>query len=212
MAPPFICTCWLHSIYLCTPVTFKLLRRSVTWALRKPSGGGTIRAGSALRRTANTATYPRLGGGTREKAHRSWYRSCRCRGGRDGAVRHGCRGSGADVRRPDLRGRVVGDRAKPVNGRRGRQGGRQAAAGRMHRHRSHGTRRSSAPSTAVHVDSQGEFILALNCNGEYATATNPGASLASPEGREAKAAADEAAAAEEATARRGGRARAIARQ
>ena len=43
----------------------------------------------------------------------------------------------------------------------------------------------------------GEVMLALNCNGEYATATNPGASLASPEGREAKAAADEAAAAEE---------------
>ena len=44
---------------------------------------------------------------------------------------------------------------------------------------------------------EGEVMLALNCNGEYATATNPGASLASPEGREAKAAADEAAAAEE---------------
>ena len=42
-----------------------------------------------------------------------------------------------------------------------------------------------------------EVMLTLNCAGKYATATNPGASVASPEGREAKAAADEAAAAEE---------------
>ena len=41
-------------------------------------------------------------------------------------------------------------------------------------------------------------MFSLNCNGGYATATTPGASLASPEGRKAKAAADEAAAAEEA--------------
>jgi pyruvate/2-oxoglutarate dehydrogenase complex dihydrolipoamide acyltransferase (E2) component len=34
----------------------------------------------------------------------------------------------------------------------------------------------------------------LNCAGAYASATNPGASVASPAGREAKAAADEAAA------------------
>ena len=39
-----------------------------------------------------------------------------------------------------------------------------------------------------------EVMLSLNCNGDHATATNPGASVASPEGREAKAAADEAAA------------------
>lgn len=37
----------------------------------------------------------------------------------------------------------------------------------------------------------------LNCNGGYATATKPGASLLSPAGREAKAAAQEAASAEE---------------
>jgi hypothetical protein len=37
----------------------------------------------------------------------------------------------------------------------------------------------------------------LNCNGGVASATTPGNSLASPAGREAKAAADEAAAAEE---------------
>jgi len=47
----------------------------------------------------------------------------------------------------------------------------------------------------AHADS--EVMLALNCAGGYATATNPGASLASPMGREAKAAADEAAAAEQ---------------
>jgi hypothetical protein len=40
-------------------------------------------------------------------------------------------------------------------------------------------------------------LFNLNCNGGYATARNPGASLLSPAGREAKAAADEAATAEE---------------
>lgn len=39
--------------------------------------------------------------------------------------------------------------------------------------------------------------VALNCAGGHATATNPGASVASPLGREAKEAADEAASAEQ---------------
>jgi hypothetical protein len=42
--------------------------------------------------------------------------------------------------------------------------------------------------------SSGEVRLSLNCNGGYASATNPGASLQSPEGKKAKAAADAAAA------------------
>ena len=44
-----------------------------------------------------------------------------------------------------------------------------------------------------------EVELSLNCNGGYATAAKPGNSLASPEGREAKAAADQAAAQEQQT-------------
>lgn len=40
-------------------------------------------------------------------------------------------------------------------------------------------------------------MVSLNCDGGHATATNPGASVASPVGREAKAAADAAAAAQE---------------
>ena len=48
----------------------------------------------------------------------------------------------------------------------------------------------------AHYDSQVQFYL--NCNAGYATANTPGASVASPEGREAKAAADQAAAEEEA--------------
>jgi hypothetical protein len=44
-----------------------------------------------------------------------------------------------------------------------------------------------------------EVELSLNCNGGYATAAKPGNSLASPEGREAKAAADQAAAEEQQT-------------
>ena len=62
------------------------------------------------------------------------------------------------------------------------------------------TRSQTAPfasaNDGAHYDSQVQFYL--NCAGEYATATSPGASLGSPEGREAKAAADEAAAEEEA--------------
>jgi pyruvate/2-oxoglutarate dehydrogenase complex dihydrolipoamide acyltransferase (E2) component len=62
------------------------------------------------------------------------------------------------------------------------------------------TRSQTAPfasaNDGAHVDSQVQFYL--NCNGGYATATKPGASLASPEGREAKAAADQAAAEEQA--------------
>jgi hypothetical protein len=42
-----------------------------------------------------------------------------------------------------------------------------------------------------------EMLVSLNCAGDYASATNPRASVASPAGREAKAAAEEAAAAEE---------------
>ncbi|MFV8049299.1 hypothetical protein [Mycobacterium sp. 48b] len=39
--------------------------------------------------------------------------------------------------------------------------------------------------------------VALNCDGDHATETHPGASIGSPAGREAKAAEDEAAAAEQ---------------
>ena len=62
------------------------------------------------------------------------------------------------------------------------------------------TRSQTAPfadaDDGAHVDGQVQFYL--NCNGGYATANNPGASVASPQGREAKAAADQAAAEEEA--------------
>ncbi|MDV3130359.1 hypothetical protein M1247_36040 [Mycobacterium sp. 21AC1] len=47
----------------------------------------------------------------------------------------------------------------------------------------------------THSDS--EVMVALNCDGDHATATSPGASVGSPAGREAKAAADEAENAEE---------------
>ena len=63
------------------------------------------------------------------------------------------------------------------------------------------TRSQTAPfasaNDGAHVSDQVQFYL--NCNGGYATATNPGASLASPEGREAKSAADQAAAEEQAS-------------
>jgi hypothetical protein len=58
------------------------------------------------------------------------------------------------------------------------------------------TRSQTAPFMASdfvsHVSGSVQFYL--NCTAAYATATTPGASLASPEGRAAKSAADEAAA------------------
>jgi hypothetical protein len=62
------------------------------------------------------------------------------------------------------------------------------------------TRSQTAPfadaDDGAHYDSQVQFYL--NCNAGYATANTPGPSLASPAGREAKAAADQAAAEEQA--------------
>jgi pyruvate/2-oxoglutarate dehydrogenase complex dihydrolipoamide acyltransferase (E2) component len=62
------------------------------------------------------------------------------------------------------------------------------------------TRSQTAPfadaDDGAHYASQVQFYL--NCAGAYASATNPGASVASPEGREAKAAAEQAAAEEQA--------------
>jgi hypothetical protein len=52
----------------------------------------------------------------------------------------------------------------------------------------------ASANDGVHVDSQVQFYL--NCNGGYATAKTPGTSVGSQEGREAKAAADQAAAAQ----------------
>ena len=45
--------------------------------------------------------------------------------------------------------------------------------------------------------SSGEVMLALNCNGAFATATNPGTSVQHPLGREAKSQAEEEAAEQE---------------
>ena len=61
------------------------------------------------------------------------------------------------------------------------------------------TRSQTAPfasaNDGAHYSDQVQFYL--NCNAGYASANTPGPSLASPEGREAKAAADEAAAEEQ---------------
>ena len=81
--------------------------------------------------------------------------------------------------------------------RRRQPGGRQGGAGRLHRARVRRPHRSSMATTSRTSRTQVQFNL--NCNGGYATANTPGPSLASPEGREAKAAADEAAAEEQQT-------------
>lgn len=48
-----------------------------------------------------------------------------------------------------------------------------------------------------YTHAEDEVMLSLNCDGGYASSTQSGASVASPAGREAKEAADEAVAAEE---------------
>jgi hypothetical protein len=53
----------------------------------------------------------------------------------------------------------------------------------------------NSANDGAHVSDTVQFYL--NCNGGYATATTPGTSLGSQEGRAAKAAADQAAAEEE---------------
>lgn len=55
----------------------------------------------------------------------------------------------------------------------------------------------ASANDGVHVSNTVQFYL--NCNGGYATAKTPGTSLGSQEGREAKAAADQAAAEQNAT-------------
>jgi hypothetical protein len=54
-----------------------------------------------------------------------------------------------------------------------------------------------APFLRDGSSADGEVMVALNCNGDVASAGTPGNSAASPAGREAKAAQDEAASAEE---------------
>lgn len=48
-----------------------------------------------------------------------------------------------------------------------------------------------------YTHAEDEVMVSLNCDGGYASSTHSGASVASPAGREAKKAADEAAAAEQ---------------
>jgi hypothetical protein len=48
----------------------------------------------------------------------------------------------------------------------------------------------NAPFVRDGNHASGEVLVALNCDGDHATATHPGASVASPAGREAKAAED----------------------
>lgn len=54
------------------------------------------------------------------------------------------------------------------------------------------TRAWDAPFVRDGAHASGEVMVALNCNGDHATANHPGASVGSPEGRAAKAASDQA--------------------
>ena len=143
--------------------------------------------------------HPRLGGRAHVKklivlgaAQR------RCRGGSAALF-----GAGVAAAAPDVAGQTYADAVSAIEDEGSTAVVASRVGGKLEQDECIVTRAWTAPFGRS-ID--GEFGLAgrtrscvaLNCNAGYATATNPGASLASPGGREAKAAADEAAAAEEA--------------
>ena len=106
-------------------------------------------------------------------------------------------GAGVAAAAPDVVGDSYSDASEAIE----EDGGTVVVASRVGDKLDQGdcivTTVSDASFLRIDTADEGEVMLSLNCAGGYATATNPGASLASPAGREAKAAADEAAAAEE---------------
>jgi hypothetical protein len=110
-------------------------------------------------------------------------------------------GVGTAAAAPDVVGQTYADASQAISDDGGTAIVANTIGGRLPQDECIVTNAQDAPFIR---DSEGEFghaqdevLLTLNCNGGYATAGNPGASVASPEGRAAKAAADEAAASEE---------------
>ena len=112
-------------------------------------------------------------------------------------------GAGIASAAPDVVGMTYGDAVSAIEDERQhcedlrhrrRPPGRDGRLPCHQRHRC-AVRARHAAGEFGHAD--GEVLLALNCNRGAATATTPGASLASPEGRDFQAAAEEAAAAQQ---------------
>jgi hypothetical protein len=107
-------------------------------------------------------------------------------------------GAGIAAAAPDVVGDTYSDAASAIQG----AGGTAVIATRVGSGADEGecivTNAWDAPFIRDGANANGEVLVALNCNGAVASAGTAGNSAASPAGREAKAAADEAAAAEEA--------------
>lgn len=106
-------------------------------------------------------------------------------------------GAGIAVAAPDVVGDTYDDASQAIED----EGGTVVVATRVGDSLDQGacivTTASDASFLRIDTSDEGEVLLSLNCAGSYATATNPGASVASPAGRTAKSAAEEAAAEEE---------------
>jgi Pyruvate/2-oxoacid:ferredoxin oxidoreductase gamma subunit len=111
-------------------------------------------------------------------------------------------GAGAAHAAPDVVGQTYSDAASAIEGGGGTVNVAVTVGSRLPRDECIVTNawsvRQLVPQTSdtYFEYTQGVTQVALNCDGDHATADHPGASVASPEGREAKAAADQAAEAE----------------
>lgn len=103
-------------------------------------------------------------------------------------------GAGTAVAAPD----VVGDKYSDAQSTIEDGGGTVTVASRFGDKLDEGdcivTNAWDASFLRIDTSASGQVQVALNCNGAYATATNPGTSVQEPLGREAKAKADEEAA------------------
>ncbi|MBU9763260.1 hypothetical protein FR943_05290 [Mycobacterium sp. TNTM28] len=119
-----------------------------------------------------------------------------------GASAAGCAlailGAGAAQAAPDVVGETYGDAAAAIEGGGGTVHVAVSVGSRLPRDEcvvtNAWTVRQLVPMTTdtYYEYDEGVTQLALNCEGDHATADHPGASVASPEGREAKAAAEQA--------------------
>ncbi|MUL83816.1 MULTISPECIES: hypothetical protein [unclassified Mycolicibacterium] len=113
-------------------------------------------------------------------------------------------GAGAAHAAPDVVGQTYSDAVSAIEGGGGTVHVAVAVGGRLARDEcivsNAWSIRQLVPQTSDTYYQYTENVtqVALNCDGDHATAVHPGASVASPEGREAKAAADKAAEAEQA--------------
>ena len=107
-------------------------------------------------------------------------------------------GAGVAAAQPDVVGMQYGDAVSEIqNG-----GGTAVIASRFGSHPNIDeclvTNAWNAPFLRIDSSSSGQVNVALNCNGGYATAVNPGPSAASPQGKASKAAEEEQQAQEDA--------------